>query len=92
MVSQKGSWPVTPSVLKHLVEARGRAPTGGLEGGREAYGGGIHVRSLLQGALPPSGPEHLSLSSPCQGCPPHHSHQLPYDILILCDILTWLSF
>ena len=90
MVSQKGSWPVTLSILKHMVEAE-PLQENLRQGGKEAYGVGIHICSLLQGALPHSGPEHLSLSSPCQGCPPHHSHQLPYDILILCDILTWLS-
>lgn len=87
MVSWKGSWPVALGSRKHPVD---EAPLLG-DSRREVYGGGTHVRRLFQGALPLSGPGHLSLSSPCQRRPPHHGHQLPYDILVLCDMLTWLS-
>lgn len=88
MVSRKGSQPVTLGGLKHPVEVEPLQEDSPRE---VVYEGGIHVCGLLQGTLPPSGPEHLSLSLPCQCCPPHHGHQLLCDIPIFCDILTWLS-
>lgn len=85
----KGSQPMTLGGLKHRVEVEP------LQEDSPREGSGLRRRHpclrpfarRIATFWPRAFKSKLTLSM----LSPHHGHQLPYDIPIFCDILTWLS-